>query len=209
MSPDVQRLAMRHLGSSLLIALIMILLGAGLLWASRQSLAQARSSADAARSEAQKQHDRYLAVSRDEAIIRQTIARFDALTQQGLIGPENRLDWANALRNAALKHRIEHLEFSIEPQRSLGKLDTAGQFHLNASQMKLSLNLLHEGEILRLLEDLGSRSDAMLFPQHCLLRKISGQKPGETNAVRAECKLDWITISPPASPTPPGHQGQP
>lgn len=209
MSPDVQRLAMRHLGSSLLIALIMILLGGGLLWASRQSLAQARNSAAAARSEAQKQHDRYLAVSRDEAIIRQTITRFNALTEQGLIGPENRLDWANALRNAARKHHIEHLEFSIEPQRSLGKLDTAGQFHLHASQMKLSLNLLHEGEILRLLEDLSNQHDAMLFPQHCLLRKAAGQKPGETHAVRAECKLDWITFSPPASPAPSSRQGQP
>lgn len=202
MSPDIQRLALRHLGGSLAIALLMCLVGGSLLWASRQALDTSRRELVNMRAQAVTLHERYLNTSRDEALIRQTIQRFELLRQQGLIGPENRLDWANNLRQASQARRLENLEFSIAPQRKLGKTEAYGQYSFNASQMKFQLGLLHEGDLLRLLDDLAGQPDALIYPRHCLLRRNLVSAQGETAALHAECELDWITISPPASPTP-------
>lgn len=196
MTPDLQRLALRHLGASLAAALFLCLLGGGLLWASQQTLAKARRDQLGAREQAHSLHERYLATLRDEAPIRQTIARFDQLQAAGLIGPENRLDWANAVRHAAQNRRLDAPEFSIEPRRNLGQPDPGTPFTLSASRMKLSLGLLHEGELLRLLDDLARRPDAILHPRNCQLQRNASPQPNEHAALRAECELDWITVTP-------------
>ncbi|PLK47373.1 hypothetical protein [Uliginosibacterium sp. TH139] len=202
MNAELQRLALRHLGGSLLVALICITLGATLLWAARHSQANARASHASTRDEARQLHERYLATRRDEALLRETIARFETLRQQGLIGPENRLEWANGVRSAALALRLPPPEFTLAPRRSLGKIDAAGLFNLQASQMKLSLELLHEGDLLALLERLAARPDVLLHPQRCLLVRNNNRTGGDGGGLHAECALDWISITPPATVEP-------
>jgi hypothetical protein len=195
MSPEVQRLALRHLASSLAIAALMLLAGSALLWLSQKHLLTARQTQAHARDEARKLHDRYQATRRDEDLLRDTIGRFEILREQGLIGPENRLDWANAVRGAVQNRRLESVEFSITPQRNLIKLDAAGLFSLNISQMNLSLGLLHEGELLRLLDDLSQQPDALVQARHCRLTRQGSMDSNESAALKAECELDWLSIS--------------
>lgn len=196
MSPDTQRLAMRHLGLSLITALLLILIGAGLFWLSQQHMSAARTAQRQAQAQAREQHERYMLTSRDEPLIRQAIESFKTLRQQGLIGPENRLEWAGAVREASEKYRLQPAEFSIEPQRSLSKLDAAGQFQLSASTMRLRLELLHEGELLRFVDELAQRPDAIVHARQCNLSRQPAPPAGEASLLKAECELDWITITP-------------
>ncbi|GAB2888802.1 hypothetical protein GCM10027046_16590 [Uliginosibacterium flavum] len=197
--PLLAQKSARQLSLSVLVAVVLIALGGGLLWASQQQLKHAQREHDSARSAAQALHQRYQKAQADEPTIRQTIARFDQLHQQGLIGAENRLDWANALRNIGQTRRLGKLEFSLAPQRELAKLDAAGQFASKASQMKLSLQLLHEGDLLRVLDDLRNISGAIVQPRKCSLSELAGAADQGNARLAAECELDWITVQAPAA----------
>ena len=57
----------------------------------------------------------------------------------------------------------------------------------------LDLGLIHEGDLLRVLDTLPRQANALLMPRHCRLWH------GEATPLRATCQLDWITLRRPAS----------
>ena len=189
----------RQLSLSALIAVILIALGAGLLWGSQQQLLRARRDHAQERSAAQALHQRYQKAQADEPTIRDTIARFNQHQQQGLIGAENRLEWANAVRSIGQTRRIDKLEFTLAPQRELGKLDPDGRFSTRASQMKLTMQVLHEGDLLRVLADLHALPGALIQPRRCSLSPLANGADQGNSRLAAECELDWITAQ---APTP-------
>lgn len=184
---------------STLLALSLIALSSAALWAAQKSQHAAQTQLTQARQRAQALHQRYQKTLADAPTLRDTIARFQTHQQQGLIGPENRLNWAKQLRSLAQEQRLGALEFTLTPQRSLGFVDAAREFERHASQMTLSLKLLHEGDLLRLHAALRAQPDAIVRPLNCTLATLADS----SYRLSAHCTLDWISIDTHASPTPP------
>jgi hypothetical protein len=60
-------------------------------------------------------------------------------------------------------------------------------------RMKLKLQLLHEGDLLRFIDTLDERANAMLIIRSCQLSKTTGPR------LSAECEIDWIQFDETAS----------
>lgn len=108
----------------------------------------------------QSQSRRYLAVDEEEQVIREYLPRFRELKRQGIIGEEHRLDWAENLRRISEHLKLSSLRYSMEPRETYTAhytLDT-GSFEVYASSMRLTMGLLHEGDLLRFLEVLDARA---------------------------------------------------
>lgn len=143
-----------------------------------------------------------LARARDEqAELTAKIARFQALKAKGYIGQEQRLDWVEALARIRAARRISRLEYDFSAQQTadasvLGGTPATGNFEIMASRMRLQAQLLHEGELLALINDIRNSVNALIQVQSCSLDRIppSTIDRGNPDQLQAECVLQWITL---------------
>ncbi|MCX7156468.1 MAG: hypothetical protein NTW45_08510 [Rhodocyclales bacterium] len=180
---------------------IMALAGGASVWTSLQlkrSAEKTHQEATAARKDIQTK----LARARDEEQeLRDKIVRFQALKTRGLIGPEQRLDWVEAIARIKAARRIFKLDYDFAPQRPVdaGILPggaAAGGFEVVASQMRLQIQLLHEGELLAFLAELRDKVQALVQVRSCVIERVapSNIERGNNAQLKAECSLEWITL---------------
>lgn len=140
----------------------------------------------------------YLAVDEEERIIDEYYPDFVRLYRSGLIGRERRLSWIEAVRHAGAAIRIPDLDYKLEPQRDWRPdLPLAlGSYELKSSTMNLSLGLLHEGDLLALLERLEHDAQGQFTVRSCEILAQDGELTLDPQAVniRATCALDWLTL---------------
>ncbi len=62
--------------------------------------------------------------------------------------------------------------------------------------MKLQLNLLHEEDLIRLLDDLRRQARALIQVKRCDVSRIPRSGPENTlqGYLQAECLIDWVTL---------------
>lgn len=142
----------------------------------------------------------YLAVDDEERIIAEQYPKFIELYQRGVIGDEHRLSWIEALTSAGTGLGLPQVEYVIDAQKNYVPefaLNT-GTFNLNASDMALTLGLVHEGDLVRLFDTLDRTAEGLFTVQACTLnRQESPQAVSGVQAnIRAECKLRWFTLDP-------------
>jgi len=126
----------------------------------------------------------------EEITIRPSLAHFNALQKRGVIGPEHRLEWAERMSQIR-RARKPMLDYEMAPQTLLEK--TSAGLSLHASRMIIKAHLLHEGDLLRLIDELHAIDSAIVLPRRCTIER---QDPGAPNpSLFASCELDWITLT--------------
>jgi hypothetical protein len=189
---------LKKLRGSALLAAAMAVAGGSALWASARladDVAQGHAQAIDTRGKAQ----RGLAAARaEEAEIAQKIDRFSHLMARGAIGAEQRLAWVELIRDARARHRLGALDYEFSPQRPLDQAIApadAGQLQVTSSALRIRLPLLHEGDLLTLLDDLSRNAPALVRVRECgIARRVVTETAPE--ALQADCVLDWITFRP-------------
>jgi hypothetical protein len=65
-----------------------------------------------------------------------------------------------------------------------------------ASQMKLQMQLLHEGELLTFLAELRKSVEALIQVRSCSIDRMPPSKVDRSNnaQLRVDCTLEWITL---------------
>jgi hypothetical protein len=122
--------------------------------------------------------------------------RFLALRSAGLVGPENRLAWIEAIKQSQASRGLPTVAYEIEPQQVL-TMDTPlalGDYTLHGSRMKVQLGLLHEGDMFAFLDDL--RRAGRFSIQDCRIKR--NNVPAElplAPRLQAECSLVWLSLS--------------
>lgn len=180
---------------------IMALVGGGSVW-STQQLKKNGEKAFQQDTMARRDIQAKLARARvEEQELRDKINRFQALKTQGYIGPEQRLDWIEAIARIKAARRIFKLEYDFAPQRPVDASvlpggAAAGGFEIMSSQMRLQLQLLHEGELLTFLAELHDAVRALVQVRSCSIERIApGNADRGNNAqLKADCTLEWITL---------------
>jgi hypothetical protein len=180
---------------------VMTLVGVGSVWTTQQmavSTEREVRQATAARSDIQSKLSR---AREEEQELREKINRFQALKAQGFIGPERRLDWIENIARIKTARRISKLDYELAPQRPVDASmlpggASAGGFELMASQMKLQMQLLHEGELLAFLAELRESVQALIQVRSCVIERIpaSTADRGRNAQLKADCTLEWITL---------------
>ncbi len=134
----------------------------------------------------------------EESEIKERIGRFEQLVSSGVIGEERRLEWVERIKAIKAQRRLLDLEFELSPQRTLEASvapGTSTDFDFAASGMRLQMRLLHEGDLLALLNDLQHGVSAFVRPNRCTIERLPAAAAATSNAqLKADCSLDWITV---------------
>lgn len=160
-----------------------------------QTTQKQRAAISDQRKEVQGRLDR---ANEEEREIKANLQQYRALTARGITGEEKRLDWIDALTAIKNERRLFSIGYSIDPQKELDYpgVRAASGVYFMASRVKLNLQLLHEEDLLNVIDDLVKRSRLYLSMRSCDVRR-SGRGSGGTvlaPRLQADCVLDLITI---------------
>jgi hypothetical protein len=144
---------------------------------------------------------RYNEARRDKELYRQYLDRYIRLSDKGIVGKEQRLSWIEVLQDVNKRLQLASLQYEISPQQKaeLPELNLPQNIEVNVSQMKLSAGLLHEGDLIELMESLKLRANGFFALDNCEMQThLSGRRalryqPG-VPFINMDCTLSWYTI---------------
>ena len=146
---------------------------------------------------------RYLTLGEQAALLTAHYPAFAALGRQGLVGPEQRLNWIETLSRAGPELGLARLEYELGARQALRAdhgLDHGpgrAAYRRYKSELRLSLGLLHEADLLRLFDYLDRHARGHYTVRACRLQRPAGAiriAPGAAN-LTADCRLEWLTLN--------------
>ncbi len=141
---------------------------------------------------------KYLAVDEEEKLIKKYYPRFVELYNGGIIGKEQRLNWLEVLGKSGDELKLPSLSYKVDSQTVFVPEFTAklGKYKLYSSNMTLEMQLLHEGDLLRLFNLLNQKAMGKYNLKDCSMLKTGKEidtKSSKSN-ITVKCTVDWFTI---------------
>ncbi len=132
--------------------------------------------------------------------------RFEELAAAGTVGPERRLDWAQALRDSAAALRLPYLRYAAAPQQPFAApwLVAGTAAPVLSTEMELQVGLVHEVDLLRLIGQLRDRAPGTFSVSGCTIGRLgenAAPEPDKAN-LTGDCRLRWFSIPLAAGATP-------
>ncbi|MDR2788164.1 MAG: hypothetical protein LBD06_07365 [Candidatus Accumulibacter sp.] len=181
------------LRATLLAVALMLVSGGLAILSSRDRIVTARAAFSAARAERNEIDGKLRRMRGEEHEIRWKATLFKRLEERGVVGEERRLEWAELLEDIRDQYRLIEVRYEFAPPRALGG-DQAGRFGPHASAMRLRAPLLHEEDLIRLLDELRRRARALIRVRYCDVTRRKGVDDALQGSLRADCLIDWITL---------------
>jgi hypothetical protein len=145
--------------------------------------------------------NRYLAVDEEERLIRNYYPEFVELHNRGIFGREHRLDWIETLRASGEIIDIPSLRYEISSQTEYQQdlPVNMGRFRLYSSTMRISMDMLHEGDLLRLLETLNRMQSGIYSVSDCSFTQRGSIDVEDIRRgnITSSCNLHWFNIKMP------------
>ena len=196
------KLTSRHLDSLkaplALLALVAIAGGALVTYTRTQIINDQRVLA-AQEGQLREARTRYQRSGDEREMIVRFIGPYQELRARGLVGPERRINWLEALRASNRQAQLFGAEYQIGTQQPypFAQELNAPKLGMAQSVMKLNLRLAHEGELMRFLRSLESQNVGIFDINQCALERAGNASPERVQPnLTAECELAWITINP-------------
>lgn len=135
-----------------------------------------------------------------ETII-QYLPIYNDLLLKGFIGEERRIEWIESLRQIHARHKLFSIDYQIGLQEDYKPsfIPNMGTFVLHRSTMKLNMDMLHEGDILNLLDGLHEQTTPFIV-RDCEIKRPVGAVVNTKNLasnLKASCEIDWLTLRDP------------
>lgn len=143
---------------------------------------------------------RYRTSGQEKETIIKYLPIYQQLITQGFIGEERRIEWVDSLRNIHHDKKLFSINYSIGAQTEYKPSFTinTGSLKLYRSIMKLDLAMLHEGDIINLIDALGVQQPAPFITRECEIKRLGSVDPNVLLPhFQANCELDWITMREP------------
>lgn len=126
---------------------------------------------------------------------------YNALLSQGFIGEERRIEWIERLRQIHGQYNLFSIDYSIGQQEKYKPsfVSNMANHVMNRSVMELRLDMLHEGDLVNLLEDLHKDTPPFLV-RDCVISRPIGAEINTKKVIanlKAACDIDWITLRDP------------
>lgn len=127
---------------------------------------------------------------------------FTLLERSGIVGDENRLHWASLIENISDTHGIPLLKYTFEKQVKLSTVNLQREFpgiDIYQSSMILHMQLLHEGDLFTVLNNLNESARGLFDVQSCAITKNTFStaalidSPSNLNFASI-CNLNWYTL---------------
>jgi hypothetical protein len=141
---------------------------------------------------------KYLAVDEEERIVERDYPAFVRLYERGILGEEHRLSWLESLRKAGDKIQLPEIGYRISSQ-SVYEAEfpvDLGAFNIYVSEMNLTLGLLHEGDLLGLLDALNDNAEGLYSVSRCEANRVNEEAEFAPSrpTIMASCRLNWFTV---------------
>lgn len=142
-------------------------------------------------------------IEEEAATIRSHMDQYRDLQTRGIIGNEERLQLVEALGRIRERHKLYSIQFDIAQQAVMplreGEPEDAGPWlSLRSSQIRIVLSLLHEEDLIRLLEELRSVGRGMFVVEECSLSRANTEVVSEllklNENLQASCTILWLTL---------------
>ena len=135
-----------------------------------------------------------------ETII-QYLPAYNELLTKGFIGEERRIEWIERLRQIHGRYNLFSIDYSIGQQEQYKPsfITNMGNHVINRSVMELRLDMLHEGDLIHLLEDLHENTPPFMV-RDCEMTRPIGAEVNTKQVVanlKATCEIDWVTLRDP------------
>lgn len=182
-------------GLALAIILITLLMGAA-----GQQKDAAQAALDKQQRELNQARQRYQTSGSEKETIVKYLPTYQKLIQQGFVGEERRIEWVDTLRTIHQQHKLFGIKYSIGAQEQFKPAFTlnTGSFGLYRSVMKLELSMLHEGDLLTLINSLAEQQSTPFMLRECEINRVAKVNPDKLAPYfLANCELDWLTIHEP------------
>jgi hypothetical protein len=191
---------LKRLRLPIVLAAVLVLVGAACLATSEYLLDAARKTGEEARQGRVAAQGRVSKVSEEERGIRENLVYYERMRRSGLMSDQNRLDWIESIGSIKNERKLFEIRYSIEPQKPLDYpgIVATGTADFMVSRIKIEMQLLHEEDLLNFLADLEASGRAYMSVRHCTLtRIIRGTQPTAATLqprLGAECQIDVITM---------------
>jgi len=132
----------------------------------------------------------------EKQIIQRYRSAYEELQKSGAVGPEQRVNWLDALRSASQSARTLGVDYQLSQQSTSPiKLET-GAYKLQQSIMKLHIKMLHENDLPNFFHALEAERPGLYIMQSCnMTRGPSGVFTVRYEAkLVAECELVWLSL---------------
>lgn len=125
--------------------------------------------------------------------------KFLALRKQGFVGEERRLDWVESIKRIQEDRKLLAINYEISAQQVISPDPEIplGDLELRSSQMKLKMDLLHEGDLLNFMNDL--RRKGFYTVQGCKVSRPDTDSDSVHLPLVAECIIFWLTLGEPSN----------
>ena len=188
---------MKKLLPAVALALVLLISGIALIRGADAALARANRSLAAAQAERKQASERLARISEEEREVSQKLDIYRRLQALKILGEERRLEWADAIARIRKQRELLDLSYRVDKQRLLlSAPGNPGSVDLYASNMRVQLALLHEGDLLRFLADLRESGNAYYGVRRCALTRTGQAATGASIVprLRAECDIELVTM---------------
>ncbi len=124
--------------------------------------------------------------------------RFQEMEQRGIIGVENRIAWVENLTLQARGMHLKTLTYAISPPRDWAPsfMKMSGDVGVYVSDMTLEARLLHEGDLLQLLERLRTSNRGLFTVGNCEMKRLRDKimRSSVDSNLESRCTLMWFNV---------------
>ena len=186
----------------LLLALMAILASAALLYITYDYTSQYGKKYAQERRQLRQVMAKYKAALTDEALYKQYVTDFQKYQDRQVLGDENRLQWIETLQKINTDLRLPVLKYDIKPRQTFS-LDNLVESRDNRlipyeSVMRLTLGLLHEGDLFEIFRRLKDADIGIFEIRACSIKRNTHEDDirygGNTPNLNADCFISWYTI---------------
>lgn len=131
-------------------------------------------------------------------VLREYLEPYRALQMSGHIGSPRRLQWLETLRTLGERNDIPGVSFTLESSSLVEALEDPywnDQIPIRSTDMKLTMQLSHEGDLYQILEGLDQAAPGLFNTEQCYLRWLQDFNDDiALTRLRGECSLRWYTL---------------
>ena len=178
-----------------------LLLGGGGVWAVNHFRGLADKENKIAQSKSVEAQSKLSRVSQEQQELTEKTLLYQDLVKRGYTAPEDRLDWVELLDRAQKMRKITDFQYEFAAQRAAddGLIPigaSGGGYDFNASQQKLSMKVLHEGDVWNFIDDVKRDAKAIVLVRSCTFTRLPPAPidRGTGPYIGAECLLEWVTM---------------
>jgi len=193
---------LKNLQKELSIFLISIVIATILIIVSNSWWQTASNDRNMAQADLNEAKERYYTAINRKLLLKEFEKKYKALISSGIVGDEHRLNWVDAIEKITELNKIPYLKYKIDKRQNFNSSALTQSYpgiQLLVSTMTLEMQLLHEGDLYTVLNNLQQEAKGLFNVNSCdIIRNITSIESlidSQTDKnFSAKCDLSWYTI---------------